>query len=203
MFRYQNFFETLKGCSRKCFGTVTQNFFDGKTLYSPSPFLIHKLFHKRKVSETQHRKVAQRKVTVLWERTTSTEIRDKRPLSYPSQYSIPEIFWYTGGFLAKTFRHCETKKNSSEKIETPPSFSSINFFANGRKHSAEGFLSEMLWSSEKKQIWQKIEIAAFFLILNMFRYRNWWNIKGFISEIFGAEIKIFHGKFDTPPPSYP
>ena len=150
MFRYQNFFETLMGCSRKCFGTVRQLFSYGKTWYSPSPFLIHKLFHKRKISETQHKRVALRNVTVVWERTRSTEIRDKRPLSYPSQYSIPEIFWYAGGFLDKTFRHYETKK-----IVRKDWYSTVLFiqklFRQRTETQRRWFLSEMLWSSETKK----------------------------------------------------
>ena len=68
-FRYQKFSETQKVSSTKVFGTLRQKFFDGKSWYSRSPFLIHKLFHKRKSSETQHRMVALRNVTELWDNT--------------------------------------------------------------------------------------------------------------------------------------
>ena len=41
--------------------------------------------------ETQHRRVPLRKVTVLWDKTISTENRDSRPLPIIQQVSIPQI----------------------------------------------------------------------------------------------------------------
>ena len=79
-FRHQNFFESMNGSSTKSFGTVRQKIFDGKFWYPPR--LSHKPFHQRNNSETQHRRVLLRNVTVLWDKTISTENHESQPLSY-------------------------------------------------------------------------------------------------------------------------
>ena len=119
----EKFWDTAqKGSSTKCYGTVRQRNSTRKIDSPPPPHLFHKISRQRSFSGTHHRWVPLRNVKVLWDKPSSTENRDNRPLSYPLQYSIPEIFWYLDGFLDKTFQQCETKKNSSEKIDTPSSF---------------------------------------------------------------------------------
>ena len=103
------FFDTrnfLKGSSTKCFDTVRQNIFDGKSWYPP-PLLSPTFFDT--TIFLKHRKVPLRIVLILWDKTILSENCDTRRLSYPQPFSIPEIFWNTEGFLFEVFRHYETK----------------------------------------------------------------------------------------------
>ena len=103
------FFDTrnfLKGSSTKCFDTVRSNIFGGKSWYPP-PLLSPTFFDTRIF--LKHRRAPLRNVLILWDKTLLTENRDTRRLSYPQQFSIPEIFWNTEGFLFEVFRHYETK----------------------------------------------------------------------------------------------
>ena len=61
--------------------------FDGKI---DPPSLIHKLIRHLNISETQHRRVPLRKVTVQWDKTISTENWDGRPHSYTKNVLMPE-----------------------------------------------------------------------------------------------------------------
>ena len=102
------FFDTrnfLKGSSTKCFDTLRQNKFGGKSWYPPP--LIPNIF--RYQNFLKHRRVPLRNVLILWDKTFLTENRDTRRLSYPQHFSISEIFWNTEGFLFEVFRHYETK----------------------------------------------------------------------------------------------
>ena len=122
--------ERLKGSPTAFFGTVRQKKIRRKILILPPPLLIHKLIRYQKFSETQHRRVPLRKVSVLWDKKFSTENRDK------TLWSI-RLFdtrnqWHPKGFPYEICRHCETK-NFRQKIvilpsSSPSSLLSINFF---------------------------------------------------------------------------
>ena len=73
----------------------------------------------------KHRRDSLRNDSILWNKTILTENRDTRPLSYPSHFSIPEIFWNTEGFLYEYFRHCEAKI-FQQKVVIPFCIKSIN-----------------------------------------------------------------------------
>ena len=157
------------------------------------------------MSDTQHRRVPLRFVTALWDKTSSTDNRDSRPLSYPVQFSIPETFWNTR-FLCKSFWQCETKvfRRKILILALPPSLS-INFFTSESflKHSTEGLLYEMFRNCETKQFWWKNVITTPSLILYMFRYQKLSETKkcsptkfsALWDEIFSTE------KLIRPPPT--
>ena len=65
--------------------------------------------------------------------------------------------WHHKWFPYDFCRHCETKKNLKENLDTSLSLLSINLFAtrNFLKHSTEGFLYEMFRHSETKTFRQK------------------------------------------------
>ena len=73
IFRYQNFSETEKGSSSKCFDTVRQNNFDGKSWYPP-PLLSPTFFDTRNF--LKHRRVPLRSFSALWDKNFPTENRD-------------------------------------------------------------------------------------------------------------------------------
>ena len=153
MFWYQNFLQTMKGSSTKCFGTVRQKLFDGKSWYSPSPFLIHKPFHKGKFSETQHRTVALRNVTEVWDKTILMEYRDNSHLFYPLQLSIPEIFWNTKRFPLQKFSALWDKNFSTEILDTPaPPFLIHKLF---RKRKSSETQHRMVALRNVTELWDK------------------------------------------------
>ena len=120
-FSKPEFFRNTEGVLYKSFRHCETKIFRLKTLIlALPPSFIHKLFHKRITCETQHRRVALRNVTELWDKTILTENRDNRTLFYPLPLSRPEIFWNTEGFLDKNFRHCETKIFRRKKLIVPP-----------------------------------------------------------------------------------
>ena len=80
---------TVKDSPTEIFGTVRQEFFDGKSWYSPPPPLIHKLFRYRKFSETQHRRVHLPNFSALWDKKISTE--NWKSWHNPLKH---KIFWY-------------------------------------------------------------------------------------------------------------
>ena len=86
IFRYQKSSETQKVSSTKCFPTVRQNKFDRKSWYS-SPLSHIKSTDIRIFLII--RRVLLRKVSVLWDRTISTETRKRRPSPH-----LLEIFQY-------------------------------------------------------------------------------------------------------------
>ena len=51
--RYRKFSETQKGSSKKCFGTVRQNYFDGKSSYPLPRPPMHENFPCQNFSEGQ------------------------------------------------------------------------------------------------------------------------------------------------------
>ena len=78
-----------------------------KSWYSLPPF-IHKIFPYLIVSEPQRGSSRIRCGTV---RQNNFHWKSWLPRpSYPRNFSIPEIFWNTGVFLCKKFRHRETNK---------------------------------------------------------------------------------------------
>ena len=78
--------DTIKGSPAKVFGNERQKNFGGSFWYFP-PLLIHKIFHYRKFSETQHRRVPLRSFSV---------VRDKKNFDRNSRYNP---------FKHKMFRH--------------------------------------------------------------------------------------------------
>ena len=164
----------------------------------PPPFLIHKLFHKRKFSETEQRRVALRNNTELSDKTILMEKRDNSPLSYPIHFSIPKVFWNKEGFPDKNFRHCETKKIWRELFIVSPPLFFINFFASGisLEHSTEGFLYEMFCYCENEQVRRKIVITAPSLIPYIFRGRKFSETQKVSSTKFFVTVrqKFFDAK---------
>ena len=77
------------GSPTKFFGIVRQKIFDGNSWYSPPP-LIHKLFRYQRLSETQHRSVALRNGSVLWDKTLSTE-KGESPFLIPNIFQYPKL----------------------------------------------------------------------------------------------------------------
>ena len=79
-FRYLTFSETEEGSPTKFFATVRQKIWQ-KLVKQPL------FFYPLKISKPEiflkHRKVLLRNVSVRWDKTVSTENRDKRPLSHP------------------------------------------------------------------------------------------------------------------------
>ena len=113
LFRHPKLMKNWKIPLRK-FSAVWDNFFRRKIVILPppsSPF-FHELFRYRKFSETQHKRVPLRNVSVLRDKRFSPENLILRP---PPPLSID--FFATGLFLKRStescpceiFRHCETK----------------------------------------------------------------------------------------------
>ena len=123
-FRYQNFSETRKGSCTKFFGTVRQNTFDGKTWYPPP--LVRNIF--RYPNLVKQWKVPLRKFSAQWDKKFSTENLDTpSPALLSINFSIPETFWNTEGFLYEMIRYCETKQ-FWRKIVIPAPWLILNMF---------------------------------------------------------------------------
>ena len=126
-----------------------------KSWYFPL-LLFHKLFRYQKFSETQHRRVPVRNVSVLWDKKFSRKCRDITLWSII--FFDTRNYWKTKVFPYGHIRHCETKIFLAEIFDTP-SFLSISFFATRSfvKHSTQGFLYEMFRYWETKNFRRKIK----------------------------------------------
>ena len=111
--------------------------FSTETLDTPSlPPFIHKIFCYQKFSETLHRKVPLRKVSVLWDKIISTH--NTRPLLLSLTFFFTKVFWNTEGFLYEMFRCCETKQFQRKFVISPP-FWFLTFFFTTFFSNTEGF----------------------------------------------------------------
>ena len=115
IFRFQKFSETHKGSSTKYFGTVRQNFLDGKSWYHP--FYAWKFFDTRNF--LRYRRVPPRNILVLYDKNFSTENRDTSPLLGMS-FLIPEqIFLLHRRVPVRIFFVLLDKTFSTENCDTP------------------------------------------------------------------------------------
>ena len=118
-FPYQNFSKTQKVSLTKVLGNVRQKFFDARNWYPP---LIHKLFRQRNFSGTQHRRVPLRNVTLLSDKTFSTENRDTGTSLILYMFRYQTIFRNPEGFLYEMFWYCDTNKFRRKLLIHAPSF---------------------------------------------------------------------------------
>ncbi len=148
-----------KGSSTKCFGTVRQKIFDGKSWYSPLPsypytFSLPEIFWNTPPKGSSTKCFG----------TVRQKIFDGKSWYSPLPPLIHTLFRYRK--LSETqhrrvhlqnFSALWDKKFSTENLDTPPPLLSINFFATGKflKHSTEGFLYEMFRYCKTKNFRRK------------------------------------------------
>ena len=120
-FSIPEFFWNTEGFLEKTFGQCETKIFRGEELIPPPP-LIHKLFRQRNFSGTQHRRVPLRNVTLLSDKTISTENRDTRTSLILYMFRYQTIFWNHEGFLYEMFRYCDTNKFRRKLLIPAPSF---------------------------------------------------------------------------------
>ena len=142
---------STEGFPLKNFGNERQKSFDGKSWYSPS-FLSINILASGKFFETQHRRVALRNVSVLWDK------KNWRKNVNPPFLSLTTFdtrnWWNTRGFPYEVVRHCETNKIRQKMVIFPPVLS-INFFVTRKKWNTKMFPYEIFRHCETKNIRRK------------------------------------------------
>ena len=106
---------------------MRQENFEGKSWYFPL-LLIHKLFRYQKLSETQHRRVPLRNVSVLWDKKFTTENRDIPGINHALKGSPTKFFgtvrqtifdwksWYSPLFIHKLFRYPKFSETQHRRV---------------------------------------------------------------------------------------
>ncbi len=132
----------------KFLGTVRQRNFDRKSSHNP---LMLKIYSISEYSETLKRPLMKffgiLRQNILDIKSWYSLPPLASPLPYPLNFSIPEIFWQTGGSPIEVSEYYQAKKvwRKTLILSTFPRFLSINFFAtrNFLEHSIEGFPNEL------------------------------------------------------------
>ena len=158
IFWYPKLSETPKGSPTKCFGSMRRKSFRRKSWYTP---LMHKIFGYPKL--LKHERVPLRKISVLWEKTISTENRDTRPLL------LSLAFLHTGNFLKhrrvlyEMFRYWHKKILTENRYTSPLPSCPESFPIPEMFWSTEGFPYEIFRHCETKNFQRKIVLP---LLLN-------------------------------------
>ena len=180
---------------------MRQKVFDGKSWYSPPPF-IHKLFRYRKFSETQHRRLPVRNFSALWDKKFSTENFDTTsPLSYSNFFGTRNQC-NSKGFPYGNFRHYETKNFRRKILILPPpsliqtfSVPEINATVKDSPTEIFGTVRQKIFDGKSWYSLPPLLSINFFATGKFLKHST----EGFLYEIFRyCKTKIFQRKIVIP-----
>ena len=193
--------ETKRGSPTKCFGTVRQNNFDGKSWYTPPSFILN-IFRYQKFF-LKHRRVPLRYVSAQW---------DKNNFNGKSWYLPPSlisnVFWYQKFSGAQkdssTIFFGTVRENSFDRKSWYNSLMH-KIFRYPKLVNLKGFLRKVSVLWEKTISAENRDTRPLLLFLTFFDTRNFLEHRRVSYEKFRyCERKQFRRKIViAPPPFYP